>query len=136
MNTSNESSNNLTPKTATQQERSPVSEMQQSLNLVISLWASNLLDIVEGREVKHPIDDKTWDKVLKMVEIMPKLELFEAICNGEKPPEKAKPGRPKKEADPEEETETGEPAGNAFEERSKAIKAKLNGETVISTKTD
>lgn len=53
---------------------------------------------------------------------MPKFKVFESICDEESGNE----------------AKNGEAAqkGNTFEERSKAIKAKINGETVIGTKGD
>lgn len=83
---------------------------------------------MDGKEPKIPIDAKVWDNVLKMVEIMPKLELFERIVNGETVTE-AKLSQ-KNEIDGIEKEEL---SGNAFEERSKGIKAKLNGKTSIGT---
>lgn len=76
-----------------------------------------------GQTPEIPVDAKVWDNVLKMVEIMPKLELFEKISKGETV----------NEAQASQKSETAafdnEVSGNAFEERSKAIKAKLNGST-------
>jgi hypothetical protein len=112
--------------------KSPVSNLQESINLAINLQAENLRLIVEGKEVKNPIDPKVWADLLKMVEIMPKLELFERISNGEVVSE-AKVST-KKETEVVETND--EITGNSFEERSKVIKAKLNGKTAISTKTD
>ena len=66
---------------------------------------------------------------------MPKLQLFERIANGEVvlPEKPNKAGRPTKE---QELVEDEPVVGNAFEERSKIIKDKLNGKTAISPKTD
>jgi hypothetical protein len=83
---------------------------------------------VEGKEVKNPIEAKTWDSVLKMVEIMPKLELFERIANGEVVSEAKVSTKKETEVVDNDDTE-----GSAFEERSKKIKAKLNGTTAIRT---
>lgn len=109
-------------------ERSPVSNLQESINLAINLQATNLRLIVDGQTPQIPIDIKVWDNVLKMVEIMPKLELFERIVNGETVSE-AKISQ-KNEMDAAENEET---TGNSFEERSKVVKAKINGKTTISS---
>lgn len=108
--------------------KSPVSNLQESINLAINLQAENLRLIVEGKEVKNPIEAKTWDSVLKMVEIMPKLELFERIANGEVVSEAKVSTKKETEVVDNDDTE-----GSAFEERSKKIKAKLNGTTAIRT---
>lgn len=80
---------------------------------------------MEGKTPEITIDAKVWDNVLKMVEIMPKLELFESIVN--------KGGIL---IDPDSTGISKEPVpdSNAFEERSKVIKAKLNGTTNIDGK--
>lgn len=62
---------------------------------------------------------------------MPKLELFERIVNGE-----TVSGAIASQKNETETLEKEELSGNAFEERSKVIKAKLNGSTKISTKTN
>lgn len=103
-------------------EKSPVQNLQESINQVIALQAKNLLLIARGEEPLRPIDAKSWDAIVKIVEIMPKFKVFESICDEES-------GNEAKNGD-------SSPKGNTFEERSKAIKAKINGETVIGTKGD
>lgn len=116
--------------------KSSVSNLQEAISQVINLQAENLKTIVSGKTPEILVDPKVWDSVLKMVEIMPKLELFEKIANGEN----IVPDKPSKaievEKDPEAMADPEILTGNAFEERSKRIKAKLNGETTIGTKGD
>ena len=59
---------------------------------------------------------------------MPKLELFERIVNGE-----TVSGALASQKNEIEALEKEELSGSAFEERSKVIKAKLNGKTKIGT---
>jgi hypothetical protein len=65
-----------------------------------------------------------------MVEIMPKLELFEKISKGET----LKEAEASQKA--EEKIAEGEVSENAFEARSKVIKAKINGSTNIHAKNN
>lgn len=89
-------------------KKSPVQKLQNAIDLVIELQAKNLTDLAMGKTPEIPVDAKTWDSVVKAVEIMPKFKLFESITN------------PKEIVD-------GGADGNAFEARSKVIKAKING---------
>lgn len=116
-------------------EKSSVQSLQDNVNLLILLQAKNLKEIAEGKTPEIPVDPKVWGDVVKIVEIMPKFKLFESICDG------AIPSEYKVDPTSSEETPRTEPVlvvveGNIFEERSKKIKAKLNGETPISTKSN
>lgn len=101
---------------------------------MIKLQAENLQQIAQGKEPDIVVDAKVWDSILKMVEIMPKLELFEKIANGEAivPYKPSKAVESDKEPEAISEYETVE--GNAFEEMSKRVKEKLNGKTTIGAK--
>jgi hypothetical protein len=120
----------LDAPTQKQNDVSPVSNLQNSINLAINLQADNLRLILEGNEPDKPIDAKVWDNILKMVEIMPKLELFEKISKGET----LKEAEASQKA--EEKIAEGEVSENAFEARSKVIKAKINGKTHIDAKNN
>lgn len=104
--------------------------LQESIGLVIELQAKNLKDISEGKTPENPIEPKTWADVLKTMDLMPKFMIYEAIVSGEY--------EPGKKATESIDTASPEKApvetGNAFEERSKIIKAKINGETTIGPK--
>lgn len=106
--------------------------LQESISLVITLQAKNLSEIAAGKVPEIPIEPKTWDTVIKMVELMPKFKLFESIFNGELPSDQKPDINTGEDTRPEAVSSPTE--GNAFEERSKKIKAKLNGETHNSTK--
>jgi hypothetical protein len=90
-------------------KKSPVQKLQDAIDKVIELQAKNLTTLAEGKTPEIPVDTRTWDSVVKAVEIMPKFKLFESITN------------------PEEVQEGESTGGNTFEERSKKIKAKING---------
>lgn len=107
--------------------------LQNSIQIIIELQAKNLQEIAEGKTPEIPIEPKVWAEVIKMIEIMPKFKLFEAIVNGEPEPGKKAP-EVTNEPSPVKATNGDE--GNAFEQRSKAVKAKLNGETSNSPKKD
>lgn len=112
-------------------EKSPVCNLQESINLVINLQAENLRLMAQGKIPEILVNANVWDGVLKMVEIMPKLEHFEKITNGGTK-KSNRIVKPTKETEVIDEHEIFE--GNAFEEMSKRVKQKLNGKTDIVPK--
>ena len=102
---------------------------------VINLQAKNLETLAKGEIPEIPIDPKVWKEVLNTMELMPKFKTFEAITLGvvEAIPEIASTTG---ESKPSQEAETLITTGNAFEEVSKKVKARLNGKTAISPKTN
>lgn len=103
--------------------QTPVRKLLHSINEVLAQYAENLSLLAKGKEPKIAIDDKVFDKVMKMIEKTPSLEAFEAFCNGEKVKSVVAGKEPETVSDER-------PIGNAFEERSKKVQAKLNGNKV------
>jgi hypothetical protein len=102
-----------------------VAELQQSVQEVISLRASNISELAKGKTPDILLDDTLWDEVLKIIDKWPKFVAFDGIVNGSGAAEvKSADVTEEKVVNPANDT-------NAFEERSKAIKARLNGKTHI-----
>lgn len=100
-------------------EKSPVQNLQESINQVIALQAKNLLLIAKGEMPDFPIDQKVWADLVKVVDLMPKFIVFDELCNAHV-----------------EVSESEKPLadGSAFEQISKRVKDRLNGKTAIGTK--
>lgn len=101
-----------------------VSELQKSIQEAIRLRASNISELLKGNKPEIVIDEELWDEVLKIIDKWAKFVAFDNIVSGVTPEEgKAGTGA--------EEKVFAVNDTNPFEERSKIIKAKLNGKTTI-----
>lgn len=97
-----------------------VAKLQQSVQEVINLRASNISELAKGKTPNILLDDTLWDEVLKIIDKWPKFVAFDGIVNGSVSPE-VKPADVAEEKAVNVANDT-----NPFEERSKVIKAKLN----------
>jgi len=97
---------------------------------MIQLKAENFADIVAGKAPKIMVPQDEWDNVLKIIKEMPTLEKFEE-ASAEKP---VKVDGELTDEIAEMVTEGLEEGKNAFEEMSKRVKERLNGQTKVSAK--
>lgn len=99
--------------------QSSVQQLLKSIDKIILMQAQNLSELASGKTPEILIDSKVWENTLKMIEKLSSLEQFEKTVaaislvdiDGEEGDAIIK--------------KISE--GNMFEERSKLIKAKLNG---------
>lgn len=101
--------------TTTSNINTAVKNLQSSINEMLDTYAKYLSAKAKGQEPTIIIDDKDMDSVLKYIKEMPKLEEFEKLIGGS--------------AITDKEVVVGSP----FEQRSKLVKAKINGSTTSST---
>lgn len=92
---------------------------------MINLKASNISELAKGKIPKILVDEGIWEEVLKIIDKWPKFVAFDDII-------KVATTSDGETTDITEEkwvnTDTNK---NPFEERSKVVKAKLNGKTHI-----
>jgi hypothetical protein len=63
------------------EKKSAVRKLITSVEQLIDAYADNLNHIAKGEEVKHPIEDKTIDTMIKIVKEIVNFEQFERIAN-------------------------------------------------------